>query len=72
MTALRFDDYHRSTSYSDLEKGVDLKHITERAFGREGLGIVVVTGVPDIRTPRRKLFALGHRCARFYRMPFLS
>ena len=41
----------------------------ERAFGREGLGIAVVTGVPDIAHLRRELFAAGQRydrrCVRF-------
>lgn len=47
--------------YSDLEKGADLKHTVERAFGDDGLGIVVVTGVLGISDSRRELFTLGHR-----------
>ncbi len=43
-----------------MEEG-DLAGVAERSFGREGLGIAVVTGVPGIDEPRRELFALGHK-----------
>lgn len=39
----------------------DLHAVAERAFGHQGLGIVVVTGVPDVAEARRDLFALGHK-----------
>lgn len=47
--------------YEDLLGDVDLKDVAERAFGREGLGIAVVTGVPDVSDLSRELFKLGHR-----------
>lgn len=47
--------------YEDLLGDVDLKDVAERAFGREGLGIVVVTGVPDVSDLSRELFKLGRR-----------
>lgn len=49
-------------SYEKLVSDVDLSDVAERAFGREGLGIVVVTGVPDIGESRRIMFELGLRC----------
>lgn len=39
----------------------DLAGVAEKAFGREGLGIAVVTGVPGIAEARRELFALGYK-----------
>lgn len=49
--------------YEDLvrDEAGDLHAVAERAFGHQGLGIVVVTGVPDIAEARRELFALGHK-----------
>lgn len=47
--------------YEDLAEDRDLQGVAERAFGREGLGIAVVTGVPDISQLRRDLFASGQR-----------
>ncbi|CAN0529527.1 unnamed protein product, partial [Laminaria digitata] len=47
--------------YEELAEDRDLQGVVERAFGREGLGIAVVTGVPDIAQLRRELFAAGQR-----------
>lgn len=48
--------------YEDLlREGEDLAGVAERAFGREGLGIAAVSGVPDIAEARRELFELGHK-----------
>eukprot|EP00903_Cladosiphon_okamuranus_P006969 g6783.t1 len=49
--------------YEDLVSERDLAAVAGRAFGHEGLGIAVVTGVPGIAEARRELFTLGHRFA---------
>lgn len=49
--------------YEELVRDRDLTDVAERAFGREGLGIAVVTGVPDIAESRQELFVLGRRCS---------
>ncbi|CAM9679916.1 unnamed protein product, partial [Scytosiphon promiscuus] len=49
--------------YEDLVRGADLRAQAGKAFGHQGLGIVVVTGVPDIADARRELFALGQKFA---------
>ncbi|CAB1097283.1 unnamed protein product [Ectocarpus sp. CCAP 1310/34] len=59
-----FSDSH--SRYEDLvrdDEAGDLHAVAERAFGHQGLGIVVVTGVPDVAGARRELFALGHKFA---------
>ena len=48
--------------YEDLVDDADLTAVVERAFGREGLGIVAVTRVPDIGDFRREMMELGRRC----------
>ena len=47
--------------YEELAEDRDLQGVVERAFGRGGLGIAVVVGVPDIAQLRRELFAAGQR-----------
>ena len=51
----------RSHRYEDLVKHEDLAAVAGRAFGHEGLGIAVVTGVPGIAEARQQLFALGYK-----------
>ncbi|CAM9581527.1 unnamed protein product [Ascophyllum nodosum] len=52
-----------SLRYEDLVDDADLTAVVERAFGREGLGIVAVTRVPDIGDFRREMMELGRRFA---------
>ena len=46
-------------SYEDLQKGVDLSSKIEAAFGKRGLGILAVEGVPDLEAKRRALLPLA-------------
>ncbi|XP_031488730.1 uncharacterized protein LOC116256490 isoform X2 [Nymphaea colorata] len=51
-------------SYDELRsEGVDLSRKIEDGFGRDGLGIVVVTGVPQLDVLRRNLLHLSVRLA---------
>ncbi|KAL4100454.1 hypothetical protein PRIC1_008246 [Phytophthora ramorum] len=46
-------------SYADLIAKKDLSPIIEEAFGYEGLGILVVSGVPELSTKRGELLPLA-------------
>jgi isopenicillin N synthase-like dioxygenase len=49
--------------HADLAAGVDLGASIERAFGPEGIGLLVVRGVPGFPELRQALLPLGHRFA---------
>ena len=50
--------------YSDLVSGADLSSEIERAFGYDGLGLLAVSGVPQLAERRAALLPLAHAFAR--------
>ena len=50
--------------YSDLISGADLSSEIERAFGYDGLGLLAVSGVPQLAERRAALLPLAHAFAR--------
>jgi len=50
--------------YKDLiNENVDLNDSIKEAYGYDGLGILVVRGVPNLDEKRRKLLPLSHKYA---------
>ncbi|KAG5189256.1 hypothetical protein JKP88DRAFT_193064 [Tribonema minus] len=49
--------------YTDLQSGADLCSAIEQAYGNEGLGILAVTGVPNLQVLRAKLLPLAKTLA---------
>ncbi len=50
-------------SYHDLVKGADLSASIEAAYGFDGLGLITVSDVPNVRELRQQLLPLGKRYA---------
>ena len=46
-------------AYADLERGADLSAAIEAAFGVDGLGILTVSGVPELAEARGELLPLA-------------
>ncbi|CEL97988.1 unnamed protein product [Vitrella brassicaformis CCMP3155] len=53
-----------SLSYEDLIAGKDLSDAVGRAFGRDGIGLLVVTGVQEMRNLRHKTLKLARLLSR--------
>jgi isopenicillin N synthase-like dioxygenase len=51
--------------YEDLISNKDLSASIEKAFGENGLGILAVSGVPDVESKRSRLLPLAPRFANF-------
>ena len=52
-------------TYDDLKNGVDLTAKIEAAFGSNGMGILAVEGVPDLKAKREQLLPLAPKFAAF-------
>jgi len=52
-----------TVSYSDLLSGKDLSHLITRAFGKEGLGILLISGVPDLMRKRERILRVSKQFA---------
>eukprot|EP00455_Lapot_gusevi_P057131 TRINITY_DN963_c0_g2_i1.p1 TRINITY_DN963_c0_g2~~TRINITY_DN963_c0_g2_i1.p1 ORF type:complete len:390 (+),score=114.52 TRINITY_DN963_c0_g2_i1:72-1172(+) len=53
-----------TVEYADLlNEQADIKPLIEQAFGFDGLGLIVVKGIPNVETLRQKLLPLAHKFA---------